>query len=63
MEIAEELGDTVGVGRAYGNMGNAYYSIARYEKAVDCHGKDLEIAEELGDRVGVGKAHANIGNS
>ena len=30
-EIAEELGDKGGVGRAHGNMGNIYYSIGRYQ--------------------------------
>ena len=61
MEIAEELGDRGGIGRANANLGNAYNSIGQYQKAIVCHCKDLEIAEKLLDRGGIGRAHGNLG--
>ena len=41
--------DKEGIGRAYRNMGNAYYCICQYrEEALDCrHRKAWTIAEEL----------------
>ena len=61
MEIAEKLGDKGAVGRAYCNIGNVYQNIGQYQKAIECHRKDLKIAEELGDKSGVGTAHGNLG--
>ena len=63
MEIAEELGDRGGIGRANANLGNAHNSIGQYQKAIVCHCKDLEIAEKLLDRGGIGRAHGNLGNA
>ena len=63
LQIAEELGDRGGVGRAYANIGNAHLLLGNYREALQYHQKDLQIAEELGDRGGVGSAYGNIGNA
>ena len=61
LEIAEELGDKGGVGRAHANLGCSYNNIGHYQKAIECHSKHLQITEELGDKCAVGRAHANLG--
>ena len=43
--------------RAYGNLGNAYQSMADYQKAIEYHEKRLTIAKEIGDRAGEGRAY------
>jgi tetratricopeptide (TPR) repeat protein len=42
------LGDKSGEGRAYGNIGNALYSLSRYDEAIEYHKKCLEIAQQTG---------------
>ena len=42
-------------------MGNDYYRICRYQKAIECYRKYLEIAEELEDKAV--KAHGNMGKA
>ena len=42
-------------------MGNGYYHIGQYQKAIECHRKELEISEELGDKDGVGNAFGKLG--
>ena len=44
-------------------LGNAYYSLGDFSKAIDHHGLDLAIAKEVGDRAGEGKAYGNLGNA
>ena len=58
-QIAEELGDRGGVGRAYGNIGNAHQAFeATTGRLWQYHQKSLQIAEELGDRSGVGESRS-----
>ena len=33
----------------WGNIGNVFRRIGEYDKAIQCHGKDLKIAKKLGD--------------
>jgi CHAT domain-containing protein len=42
-------------------LGNAYYSLGEYQKAIDFHQQWLAIAREIGDRAGEGLALSNIG--
>lgn len=61
LQIAQELKDRAGMGKAYKGLGNAYYSLGKCQKAIEYHEKDLELAQELEDKVGVGKAYGNLG--
>ena len=63
MKIAKEIGDWVGEGGAYGNLGNAYQSLGDYQKTIEYHEKRLKIAKEIGDQVGEGQAYGNLGNA
>ena len=63
MKIAIEIGDRAGEGRAYGNLGNAFYSLGDFRKAIEYHEKHLKIAIEIGDRAGEGGAYGNLGNA
>jgi tetratricopeptide (TPR) repeat protein len=44
-------------------LGNAYYSLEDYSKAIEYHTQDLTIAKEVGDRAGEGRAYGNLGNA
>jgi len=57
------VGDKVAKGGAYGHLGNAFYSLGDYEKAIEYHKLHLKIAEEVGDKVGQGAAYDNLGNA
>jgi len=54
------VGDRAGVGAACGNLGNCYFRMRQYGKAIELHEEDKKIAEEVGDRAGVGKACGNL---
>ena len=60
MKIAKEIGDRAGEGRAYGNLGNAYWSLGVYRKAIEYHGTHLKIAVEIGDRAGERTVQGNF---
>ena len=53
--IVKEVGDRAGEGKAYGNLGNAYHSLGKFQEAIEYHNQDLSIAKEVGDRAGEGK--------
>ena len=63
LKIAKEIGDRVGKGRAYGNLGNTCQSLGDYQKAIEYHEKRLKIAKEIGDRAGEGRAYGSLGNA
>ena len=62
MNIAKEVGDRNGEGRAYGNLGSCFQSLGDYQKSIEFHEKRLKIAKEIGDRRGEGAAYGNLGN-
>ena len=62
MRIAIEIGDQAGEGRAYGNLGNAYFSLGEFRKAVEYYEKVLKIAIQIGDRAKEGMMFHRIGN-
>lgn len=37
--MVKELGDKAAQGRTYGNLGNTYYLLGEFEKAVNAHEK------------------------
>ena len=59
----KELGDRVGEGAAYGNLGIDYHSLGDFQKAIEYHERNLRISNELGDRAGEGRAYGNLGNA
>ena len=63
MKIAVEIGDRVGEGAAYGNIGDTYYSLSDFRKAIEYHERHLKIAKEIGDRAREGGAYGNLGDA
>ncbi len=61
LNIAKEIGDKAGTGRSYGNLGNAYYSLGDFKRAIEYFEQDLSVAKEVKDRAGEGKSYGNIG--
>ena len=61
LEIAKEVGDRAGEGRAYGGLGIAHESLGDFAQAIKYHTQHLAIAKEVGDRAGEGKAYGNLG--
>ena len=55
------MGDRVGEGMAYCNLGNPYYSLGDFQKAIEYLERYLKISKEVGDRAGEGKAYGNLG--
>jgi G-protein signaling modulator 2 len=47
----------------YNQMGNAYFYLQNYTKALECHKKDLSLCEKLDDASGKAKSCGNIGNT
>jgi tetratricopeptide (TPR) repeat protein/DNA-binding Xre family transcriptional regulator len=45
----------------WGNLGNAYCSLSKYDQAIKCHKKDLEIVQEINDLNGESTALGNLG--
>ena len=45
----------------WGNLGNAYCDLDKYEQAIKCHQRDLKIVQELKDRHGESTALGNLG--
>ncbi|MHC1776136.1 MAG: tetratricopeptide repeat protein [Lentimicrobium sp.] len=47
---------------SYTNLGNAYYTLGRFDKALDYLSQALKIHEKTGDSTGLSKSYNNIGN-
>jgi tetratricopeptide (TPR) repeat protein len=48
-------------GQALGNLGNAYYKVGEYRRAIEYQEKRLEIARAIGDRLGESRGLGNLG--
>ena len=57
------MGDRKGEGKAYSNLGNAYYSLGDFQKAIEYHERHLNLSDEVGDRAGEGRAYCNLGKN
>ena len=44
------------------SLGNVYYSLGEYQKAIEFHQQSLAITREIGDRGGEGNSYNNLGN-
>ena len=62
MKCAIQIGDQAGEKRAYGNLGNAYFSLGDFRKAIEYYEKRLKIAIQIGDRAKEGWTYHNLGN-
>jgi tetratricopeptide (TPR) repeat protein len=47
----------------YCTLGNAYYSLGNFSKAIEYHKEHLTMAKEVGDRAGESRAYGNFGNA
>ncbi|MBC7883651.1 MAG: CHAT domain-containing protein [Anaerolineae bacterium] len=63
MQIDIQIGSKLGEGQDYGNLGNAYYSLGEYQKAIEFQNKRLQIALQIGDKQGEGQVYGNLGNA
>ncbi len=43
------------------SLGNVYYSLGEYQKAIEFYQQSLAITREIGDRGGEGKSYGNLG--
>ncbi|XP_064210648.1 G-protein-signaling modulator 1-like isoform X2 [Anguilla rostrata] len=64
-EAAVEVGteDLKTLSAIYSQLGNAYFYLKEYAKALEYHRHDLTLARTIGDRIGEGKASGNLGNT
>lgn len=60
LNIARSLQDRAGMGRAYGNIGNAYSAAGFYESAIKYHKQELTISKEVHDRSSEASTHGNL---
>jgi len=60
--VYREIGDRQGEASSLNNLGNAYNSLAEYERAIEFHEKSLAISREIGDRQGEASSLNNLGN-
>ncbi|PPT09291.1 hypothetical protein CKA32_006074 [Geitlerinema sp. FC II] len=62
LTLAEATGDRETQAAIYGSLGNAYWTLGRYEDAIDAHETSLELARPLELDVFVATALNNLGN-
>ncbi|XP_067846707.1 G-protein-signaling modulator 2 isoform X1 [Heptranchias perlo] len=64
-EAAVQVGteDLKTLSAIYSQLGNAYFYLHDYSKALEYHHHDLRLARTIGDRLGEAKASGNLGNT
>ncbi|XP_077398776.1 G-protein-signaling modulator 1b isoform X1 [Vanacampus margaritifer] len=64
-EAAVQVGteDLKTLSAIYSQLGNAYFYLKEYGKALEYHKHDLTLARTIADRIGEGKASGNLGNT
>ncbi|XP_032073726.1 G-protein-signaling modulator 2 [Thamnophis elegans] len=64
-EAAVQVGteDLKTLSAIYSQLGNAYFYLHEYAKALEYHHHDLTLARTIGDQVGEAKASGNLGNT
>ncbi|MBO1062230.1 MAG: tetratricopeptide repeat protein, partial [Aphanizomenon flos-aquae CP01] len=63
LDIKKDIGDIQGESISLNNLGNAYYSLGQYERAIAFYQKSLDIFKEIGDIRGEANAWFNLGLS
>ena len=61
LNIATQIRSRAAEGNACGNLGNCYYNLRQYHKAIQYHKILLKIAAQIGDKKGEGNAYGNLG--
>ena len=59
----EKKNNSSTISNIYNELGEAYYSLGGYDKAINYLQQSLEISRELGDRHGEGKSLNSLGNA
>ncbi|KAG8556113.1 hypothetical protein GDO81_017926 [Engystomops pustulosus] len=64
-EAAVQVGteDLKTLSAIYSQLGNAYFYLHEYNKALEYHHHDLTLTRTIGDRLGEAKASGNLGNT
>ncbi|XP_043772330.1 G-protein-signaling modulator 1 isoform X3 [Cervus elaphus] len=64
-EAAVQVGteDLKTLSAIYSQLGNAYFYLKEYARALEYHKHDLLLARTIGDRMGEAKASGNLGNT
>ncbi|XP_029775615.1 G-protein-signaling modulator 1 isoform X1 [Suricata suricatta] len=64
-EAAVQVGteDLKTLSAIYSQLGNAYFYLKEYARALEYHRHDLLLARTIGDRMGEAKASGNLGNT
>ncbi|OJJ14674.1 hypothetical protein BI308_24890 [Roseofilum reptotaenium AO1-A] len=55
------MGNRQGEAASLGNLGNAYYLLGQYKRAINLHQQSLTIAQEIGDRQGEASSLGSLG--
>ncbi|MCY7334330.1 MAG: CHAT domain-containing protein, partial [Pseudanabaena sp. CAN_BIN31] len=63
LAITREIKDRQSEGASLGNLGLAYDSLGKYDKAIEFQLQSLAITREIKDRLGEGAALGNLGNA
>ncbi|CAH3184394.1 unnamed protein product, partial [Porites lobata] len=61
--IAKEVSDRAAEGRPYGNLGNIYFYLGDFQRAIEYHKQSLSIAKEVSDMTAEGRAYGNLGKA
>lgn len=61
IDIQEKIGDKVGVGTSYINIGTAYYSLGNVPMALEFYYKGLKVQEELNNQLLIAYVLNNLG--
>uniref|UniRef100_A0A8D0AIY6 Uncharacterized protein n=1 Tax=Sander lucioperca TaxID=283035 RepID=A0A8D0AIY6_SANLU len=56
-------GDLQILSAIYSQLGNAYFHLQEYNKALEYHRHDLTLTRTIGDELGEAKASGNLGNT
>lgn len=61
LKITRDVGDRLGEGRAYSNLGHCYWNFGDSMKALECYEHCLKIAKEMKKKNEEGVAYGNVG--
>ncbi len=57
------MGDRMGIGISYNNLGNLAANTGAYQEAIDFHHKSLAVRREIGDHLGIAQSLLNLGSA